>query len=88
MGATRGQAEEVSHFSCSDVLESGRMVWYWANPQGESRLLVQEEGSSGYVQHGNYGAEIGVVGVTKERDFLTVLFVFLHPPANADGGYV
>ncbi len=31
-------------------------------------------------------AEVGVVGIEKERNFLTVLFDFLHPPMNADGG--
>ncbi len=32
-------------------------------------------------------AKVGVVGISKERDFFTVLFVLLCPPVNADGGY-
>ena len=31
------------------------------------------------------GAKLGGCGVTKERNSLTILIVFLSPPANADG---
>ncbi len=88
MGSTSGQIEEVSHFGHGDVLGLGRMIWNGTNSQRESRFLVQEEGMANNVKRCGNRAEVGVVGVVKERDLFTILFVLLCLPANVDGGYV
>ncbi len=64
------------------------MIGNRTNHQRESRLFVQEEGMANYAQRHSDMAEVGVVGIVKKRDFLTVLFVLLRPPANADQGKV
>ncbi len=62
------------------------MIWNGTNPQRESQLLMQVEGTASDMQHSSNRAEVRVVGVAKERNFLTILFILLHPPTNADGG--
>ncbi len=86
LDVTSGKAEEVSCFGCGDVLELGQMIENGTNPQRESQLLVQVEGTANNAQHRGNRAEVRVVDIAKERNFLTVLFVFLCPPTNADGG--
>ncbi len=49
---------------------------------------MQEEGAANNAQGRGDGAEVGVGGATKEGDFLTILFVLLCPPADADRGDV
>ncbi len=51
-----GKTEEISCFGHGDVLESGRVIWDRTNPQGESRLFVQEEGSTDDAQRHGYRA--------------------------------
>ncbi len=53
------------------------MIGNGTNPQGESWLFVQVEGTANNVQC--------LVGIAKERDFLTVLFVLLRPSMDVDG---
>ncbi len=79
------KAEEGSFFGSGDVLEMGRSVGYITNPQRESGLPVQVLDATNNAQGCGDRAEGRVGGVAIERDSLTVLFVLLHPPADANG---
>ncbi len=88
MGMARSKAEEVGCFGQGDILELGWVIQYGTNPQRESRFLVQEEGKADNAQRRGDRSKVGVVDVAKDRNFLTVLFVLLCPPANVDAGDV
>ncbi len=79
-----GKSEEGGCFSGGDVLEVGQLFGYGTNPQGESRLLVEAEGMTNDAQGCSDGAEGWIGGIVRERDSLTILFVLLRPPADAN----
>ncbi len=62
------------------------MIENGTNPQRESQLLMQVEGTASDMQHSGNRAEVRVVSVAKERNFLTILFVFLCAPTTAASG--
>ncbi len=79
------KSKESGCFGSGDVLEVGRSIGPGTNPQGESRLLVKGSGAADNTQGRRDRAKGWVDGVAIERDSLTVLFVLLRPPADANG---
>ncbi len=88
MGTTSGQLEEVGCIGHGDVLGSCQTIRNGADPQREAWILIQDKGAANDAQGRGHGAEVKVGGVTKEGDSLTIFFVLLCPPADADSGDV
>ncbi len=61
------------------------MIRCRTNPQGESGLLMEVSSAAYYAQGRHDRAKGRIGGVSIERDCLTVLFVLLCPPADANG---
>ncbi len=79
------KSEEGGCFGSGDVLEVGWSIGPGTNPQGESGLLMEVSSAVYNAQGRRDRAKGRIGGVSIERDCLTVLFVLLRPPADANG---